>query len=408
MKVELLAPCGNVEKLNTALHFGADAVYLAGKQAGLRAFAGNFTDEELVNAVKLCHSLNKKVYVTVNIFAFEDDFITLGDYLKFLYSAGVDAVIVSDVGVIDFCKKTVPDLEVHLSTQASTTNSHSVRFWAEQGVKRIVLAREVSLDNIKRIKDRVGDRAEIEAFVHGAMCVSYSGRCLLSNFLVNRPSNRGECAQACRWEYTLHEVKRPELPMTMREDERGTYVFNSRDLNMLEHVSKLKEAGVDSFKIEGRMKTAYYVATSVNAYRRAIDLVEEGKPIPEYLLDEPYKAGHRSYTTGFYFGGEDNVCLDSSRAVQSHDFCAYVLGYDEEKKCAIVEQRNRFCEGEELEILSPDDNFNKKIKVGGVVDFAGNPVPDAKFVQQKLYIPTPFKLCKGDILRKENGSIQDA
>ncbi len=404
MKPELLAPCGNLEKLNTALHFGADAVYLAGKQAGLRAFAGNFSDEELISAVKTCHALSKKVYVTVNIFAFEDDFIMLGDYLRFLYSAGVDAVIVSDVGVVDFCKKTVPELEIHLSTQASTTNSHSVLFWAEQGVKRIVLAREVSLDNIKRIKDRVGDKAELEAFVHGAMCVSYSGRCLLSNFLVNRPSNRGECAQACRWEYLVHEVKRPELPMTMTEDERGTYIFNSRDLNMLAHIKELYEAGVDSFKIEGRMKTAYYVGTSVNAYRRAIDLVSSGKEIPEELLNEPYKAGHRSYTTGFYFGGEDNVCLESSRAVQSHDFCAYVLGYDEEKKIAIIEQRNRFVEGDVLEVLSPSDTFNHKITVSGVTDEKGNPVPDAKFVQQKLYLPTELKLSAGDILRKENGA----
>lgn len=402
MKPELLAPCGNLEKLNTALHFGADAVYLAGKQAGLRAFAGNFSDEELVSAVKLCHSLGKKVYVTVNIFAYEDDFIMLGDYLKFLHSAEVDAVIVSDVGVVDFCKKTVPELEIHLSTQASTTNSHSVLFWAEQGVKRIVLAREVSLDNIKRIKDKVGDKAELEAFVHGAMCVSYSGRCLLSNFLVNRPSNRGECAQACRWEYVVHEVKRPELPMDIKEDDRGTYIFNSRDLNMLAHLKELQEAGVDSFKIEGRMKTAYYVGTVVNAYRRAIDLIEQGESVPEYLLDELYKAGHRSYTTGFYFGGEDNVCLDSSRAIQSHEFSAYVLGYDEEKKTAIIEQRNRFSEGETLEVLSPGSAFNQKITVANLTSVDGKNVPDAKYVQQKLYLPTELKLEAGDILRKES------
>ncbi len=401
MKPELLAPCGNLEKLNTALHFGADAIYLAGKQAGLRAFAGNFSDEELVSAVKLCHSLGKRVYVTVNVFAYEDDFLMLGDYLKFLSEIGVDAVIISDVGVVDFCRNTVPELEIHLSTQASTTNSHAVKFWARQGVKRIVLAREVSLDNIKRIKDAVGDEAELEAFVHGAMCVSYSGRCLLSNFLVNRPSNRGECAQACRWEYVLHEVKRPELPMEIKEDERGTYVFNSRDLNMLAHLDKMKEAGVDSFKVEGRMKTAYYVGTVINAYRRAIDLLEEGKAIPEVLLDEAYKSGHRSYTTGFYFGGEDNICLDSSRAVQSHEFSALVLGYDEQKGAAIIEQRNRFSEGESLEVLSPTDTFNKKIVVKGLTSESGEFIPDAKFVQQRLYLPTELRLRAGDILRKE-------
>ena len=401
MKPELLAPCGNLEKLNTALHFGADAVYLAGKQAGLRAFAGNFTDEELLSAVKLCHGLGKKVYVTVNIFAYEDDFILLGDYLKYLYEIGVDAVIISDAGVVDFCRKTVPNLEIHLSTQASTTNSYAIKFWAEQGVKRIVLAREVSLDNIKKIKDKIGDIAELEAFVHGAMCVSYSGRCLLSNFLVNRPSKRGECAQACRWEYAIHEVKRPEMPMIMTEDERGTYVFNSRDLNMLAHLKLLRDAGVNSFKIEGRMKTAYYVGTVVNAYRRGIDLIEKGEQIPEELLLEAYKSGHRSYTTGFYFGGEDNIFLDSSRAIQSHDFCAYVTGFDEQKGVAIIEQRNRFEEGDELEVLSPSDTFNKKIKVCGMTDEKGESVTDAKFVQQKLYLPTSLKLQAGDILRKE-------
>lgn len=402
MKPELLAPCGNMEKLNTALHFGADAVYLAGKQAGLRAFAGNFSDEELRDAVKTCHALSKKVYVTVNIFAYEDDFVMLGDYLKFLHQIGVDAIIVSDVGIIDFCKKTVPDLEIHLSTQASTTNSYAIRFWAEQGVKRIVLAREVSLENIKKIKDKIGDSAELEAFVHGAMCVSYSGRCLLSNFLVNRPANRGECAQACRWEYVVHEVKRPELPMDIKEDERGTYIFNSRDLNMLSHLKLLRDAGVDSFKIEGRMKTAYYVGTVVNAYRRAIDLIEKGEEVTEELINETYKAGHRSYTTGFYFGGEDNIFLDSSRAVQSHEFSAYVTGFDEQKGVAIIEQRNRFVEGDFLEVLSPSDAFNKKIKIENMTDDKGEIIKDAKFVQQKLYLPTKLKLQKGDILRKEN------
>ncbi len=402
MKPELLAPCGNMEKLNTALHFGADAVYLAGKQAGLRAFAGNFSDEELSDAVKICHALSKKVYVTVNIFAYEDDFVMLGDYLKFLHSIGVDAIIVSDVGIIDFCKKTVPDLEIHLSTQASTTNSYAIKFWAEQGVRRIVLAREVSLDNIKKIKDKIGDSAELEAFVHGAMCVSYSGRCLLSNFLVNRPANRGECAQACRWEYVVHEVKRPELPMDIKEDERGTYIFNSRDLNMLAYLKLLRDAGVDSFKIEGRMKTAYYVGTVVNAYRRAIDLIEKGEEVTEELINETYKAGHRSYTTGFYFGGEDNIFLDSSRAVQSHEFSAYVTGFDEQKGVAIIEQRNRFVEGDFLEVLSPSDAFNKKIKIENMTNEKGESITDAKFVQQKLYLPTNLKLQKGDILRREN------
>ncbi len=400
-KVELLAPAGNREKLDTALHFGADCVYLAGNKLGLRAYAGNFDNTELETAVSVAHSLGKKVYVTVNVFAYEDDFVGLGEYLDYLEKLGVDAIIVSDAGIVSYCLKNNPALPVHLSTQASTTNSYSVEFWRDLGVKRIVLAREVSLDNIKRIRDRLGDTIELEAFVHGAMCMSYSGRCLLSNYLVGRGANRGECVQACRWEYAIHEVKRPNKPLILQEDERGSYILNSRDLKMMEHLDKMIDAGVDSLKIEGRMKTAYYVGTVVNAYRRALDELQKGNKVSKSLIRELDKAGHRSYTTGFYLGDSDNICLESSQPVQDYEFSAYVLGYDTDKKALIVEQRNRFVEGDKLQILSPCEHFNKEITIKGVTDEKGEEVLDAKREQQKLYIPCEYPLVKGDILRKE-------
>lgn len=399
-KVELLAPAGNMEKLNTALRFGADSVYLAGNRLGLRAYAGNFDSEGLKDAVKTCRERGKRAYVTVNVFAYDDDFAVLPEYLQYLEEIGVDAIIVSDAGVVSYALKHTK-IPVHLSTQASTTNSYSVEFWRDLGVKRIVLAREVSLDNIKKIRDRLGDTIELEAFVHGAMCMSYSGRCLLSNYLVGRGANRGECVQACRWEYAIHEVKRPNKPLILEEDERGSYILNSRDLKMMEHLDKMVE-NLDSLKIEGRMKTAYYVGTVVNAYRRALDKLSNGEKISEELVLELDKAGHRSYTTGFYFGWDsDNICLESSQPVQDYEFSAYVLGYDEDKKSILVEQRNRFKDGDHLQILSPCNAFNKEIIVQNVVDESGERVEDAKRVQQKLYIPTEYRLQKGDILRKK-------
>lgn len=399
-KIELLAPAGNMEKLNTALYFGADSVYMSGNKLGLRAYAGNFTDSELETGVKLAHECGKKVYVTVNVFAYDSDFECLPEYLQYLQQIGVDAVIVSDVGIVNYCLKNT-NIPVHLSTQASTTNSYSVEFWRDLGVKRIVLAREVSLDGIKAIRDRLGDTIELEAFVHGAMCMSYSGRCLLSNYLMNRGANRGECVQACRWEYAIHEVKRPEKPLILTEDERGSYILNSRDLNMMAHLDKMVESGLDSLKIEGRMKTPYYVGTVVNAYRRALDSLYNGGTVEDYMIKELDKAGHRTYTTGFYFGNSDNICLESSQPEQDYEFSAIVLDLDETNGRVLVEQRNRFVEGDELEVLSPSDSFNKTIPVKGVTDLDGVEVLDCKRVQQKLYIPTSLKLQKGDILRRK-------
>jgi putative protease len=399
--VELLAPAGNRQKLNTAFHFGADAVYVGGSQFGLRAYADNFDYEGLKEAVEYAHSLGKRVYVTVNIFASNRDFGPLEDYFKYLYAIGVDAVIVTDAGVIALCQKVAPNMEIHLSTQANTTNGHTAKFWAEQGVKRIVLARELSLNEIKEVRDIVGDRAELECFVHGAMCISYSGRCLLSSYLTDRDSNRGECVQACRWEYAIAEKNRTENPLTMVEDSHGTYILNSKDMNMLGYVDKLIEAGIDCFKIEGRMKSEYYVGSVVNAYRRAIDLYYKSPnnfSLPAELINE---------LTGLYFGDENNVCY-TGKPMVDYSFILAVLGYDEKRGAIVAEQRNRFKKGDTLEVLSNDENFNKKIIVAGIENERGEIVEDAKFVQQKLYIKSDIRLKKYDILRKcgdNNGRV---
>lgn len=407
--VELLAPAGNRNKLNTAFHFGADAVYLGRSEFGLRAYADNFENSELADAVSFAHSISKKVFVTVNIFASNRDFSPLSTYFVFLESIGVDGVIMTDAGAIELCQKVAPKLEIHLSTQANTTNGYTAKFWAKQGVKRVVLARELSLEEIAEIKQMVGDSLQLEVFVHGAMCISYSGRCLLSSYLTNRNSNRGECVQACRWEYAIAEASRTENPLTMLEDKHGTYIMNSKDLNMLSYIDKLIEAGVDSFKIEGRMKSEYYVGSVVNAYRRAIDAYYVDKnnyKLSEELAFELDKTSHRGYTTGLYFENKDNVCYDTSKPNCEYAFIAEALGYDEKLGAIIVEQRNRFKKGDILEVLSSDQNFNKQIVVDEVFDEQANLVDDCKLVQQRLYIKSDLKLQKHDILRRYIGGIK--
>lgn len=406
-KVELLAPAGSRSKLNTAFHFGADACYVAGTRFGLRAYADNFDADGLKSAVDFAHELGKKVYVTVNIFPRNDDFSDLKEYFVFLNSIGVDALIMTDAGAIMLCKSVAPELEIHLSTQANTTNGYTAKFWAEQGVKRVVLARETTIDDVKRTKDIVGDDLELEVFVHGAMCISYSGRCLLSNYLSTRDSNRGECVQACRWEYKMTEASREGEPLTMVEDDKGTYVMNSKDMNMLPYLDKLIDAGVSSFKIEGRMKSEYYVASAVNAYRRALDgYYETGIYSPsQSLIDELEKTSHRRYTTGFYFGARDTVCLDTSKPESDWLFVAEAKGYDKEKGCAVVEQRGRFKKGDVLEVLSADDNYLKNIVVDEVYDEEGNLVEDCKLVQQTLFVKTDVALKPRDILRMKRKNI---
>ena len=399
-KIELLAPAGNMEKLQTAFHFGADAVYLAGKRYGLRAFADNFTDEEIFVAVNYAHSLGKKVYVTLNIFASNVDFDDLADYLKVLEQAKVDAVLISDVGVLDYVRAH-SSLPIHVSTQANTTNKYAVDFWRKQGCERVVLAREVPLREIAEISEFCPN-VQLETFVHGAMCVSYSGRCLMSNYLTNRNSNRGECVQACRWQWEVREVSRQD-GMPVMEDERGTYIFNSKDMNMLAHLPELIDAGVVSFKIEGRMKSSFYVATVVAAYRRALDAIYSGKFTPELINElnaELNKASHREYTTGFYFDEQESrQYYPSSKAVEEYKFVAVV------KECgfgyAVVEQRNKFVLGETLEVLSANGDCGKTFTVERVLDDKGNEIDVCNKVKQILTVNCPYNLSAGDILRKK-------
>ncbi len=392
--MELLAPAGNFEKLVTAVHFGADAVYFAGKMYGLRAFAGNFDDDEIVKAMQFLHENGKKGYVTLNIVANDSDFEHIDDYLNLLIKAKVDGVIVSDVGVIYYLRKNFPSLNVHVSTQANINNSYSAEFFADLGVTRLVLAREMNLENIKKMHENIGDRLEIEAFVHGAMCISYSGRCLLSNYMTGRDSNRGACVQACRWKYTIREENKDE-EFPIEEDERGTYILNSKDLCMIDHLDELEKAGICSLKIEGRMKSDYYVASVVNAYRRALDKTLES----DKLHDELEKTSHRRYTTGFYFNSDDKEYIESSMPIQTAQFIAKVVE-DESEGFVKVEMRNRFMIGDILEVLSPDDNFLKTIKIEKIFASDGSEIQDAKRVQEVVTINCPYHLKKGDILRK--------
>lgn len=394
--MELLAPAGNFDKLATAVHFGADAVYFAGKMYGLRAFAGNFEDDEIVKAMEYLHQHGKKGYVTLNIVANDSDFKNIDQFLELLVRAKVDGVIVSDTGMIFYMRKNFPSLNVHVSTQANVNNCYSAKFYADMGVTRIVLARELSISQIKEISKAVGDKVELEAFVHGAMCISYSGRCLLSNYMTGRDSNRGACVQACRWNYTIREVNKSE-EYPIEEDERGTYILNSKDLCMIAHLKELEEAGVTSLKIEGRMKSDYYVASVVNAYRRALD----NKNDLQTLETELEKTSHRRYTTGFYFGSDDKEFLETSMPIQTAEFIAKVVEDSKSGKVK-VEMRNRFKIGDELEILSPTDSFLKKIKISSIENSKGEPIDDCKRVQEIVTINCPFDLKQGDILRKAN------
>lgn len=392
--MELLAPAGNFDKLITAVHFGADAVYFSGKNFGLRAFAGNFTDDEIEKAFEFLHKNNKKGYVTINILANDSDFETIDEYLNLLIKVKADGIIVSDLGLINYIRKNFPSINIHVSTQANITNSYSAKFLEELGVKRIVLARELNLEQIKNIHTNLNN-VELEVFIHGAMCISYSGRCLLSNYLTGRDSNRGACVQACRWKYFIREENRDD-DLPIEEDQRGTYILNSKDLCLIDYLEQLKQAGVESLKIEGRMKSDYYVASVVNAYRRAID----GYQDLNILHQELEKTSHRRYTTGFMFGSDDKEYLEDSMPVQSYIFVAKVIENSKNGRVK-VEMRNRFKEGDILEVLSPSDNFLKNIKINNIVDDRGEKINDVKLVQQIVEIDCPYDLSKGDILRIE-------
>lgn len=405
MKTELLSPAGNLEKLKVACHFGADAVYLAGKRFGLRAYAGNFTEPEMEEAFSFLHSIGKKGYVTVNVFPYDEDFAALEEHLRFLSSVKADGIIVTDAGVISLAKKVAPSLELHLSTQANTLNSYAAAFWADMGVKRIVLARELSIDRIKRIRDALDPGVEIECFAHGAMCISYSGRCLLSNYLSGRDNYNGECVQACRWNYVIHEKSRDAREFPIEEDERGAYIMNSHDLKTIGFLDELIKAGVVSFKIEGRMKTAYYVASVTDAYRRALDAaaadLDGYKCRPEWD-EELSLCSNRGFTTGFMKGGKggaETIAYDDSRSEGGAEFIAKVLGYDFSDRCVIIEQRNRFRVGDVLELMAPHREV-VRLPVTAIVNEKGEHIEDALRVQEVLKIPTDITAEEGDILRR--------
>lgn len=404
-KIELLSPAGDMNKLKTAFYFGADAVYIGGKNFSLRALAGNFTDEEIIRATDYAHSMGKKLYVTVNIFGRNGDIDAAEKYFKFLERANVDGAIISDTGLVYLARTVATKLPVNLSTQANTLNYKTVEFWKNNGIKRVILARELSFEEIKTISLKAPD-IEIETFIHGAMCISYSGRCLLSDYRTGRSSNRGECVQACRWNYEIREKNSDCGYMEIEEDERGTYILNSKDLNLLDYIDKLAEAGVCSFKIEGRMKSEYYIATVINAYRRAIDaFYSQGaayKDNPLYQA-ELKKTAHRDFTTA-YFNGENNRTenYNDSQSKGTHKFVALVKEGNLDREYALVEMRNRFRIGDALEILSPSESFNKTVTVSKMEDEKGNLIEDAKIVQQRIRLYTSVPLNEGDILRVRN------
>ena len=405
-KPELLAPAGNMEKGKMALLYGADAIYLGGKMFGLRAFANNFELDEIAEIAAYAHSLGKKVYVTVNIFAHNADIDKLPDYLRGLEQAKVDALLISDIGVWATARQVTPKLALHVSTQANTTNFAAVQAWERLGAERVVLARELSLSEISEISDKTN--VELEAFVHGAMCISYSGRCLLSSYLTGRDGNRGACTQACRWEYDMYklgEAKRPGEYFDVEEDERGTYVMKAKDLCLIEYLPELMRAGVCSLKIEGRMKSVHYVATVVSVYRRAIDACWEDMErysVPEEWLTELNKVSHRQYTTGFAVSrpAYNAQVYTSSKYEQTHDFVGIVTGYDAEKKRAYFEQRNNVKAGEPLELLQPNGSLTPFI-LTDMQDADGAAIECAPHAQQKFSAYSAAELLPYSLLRRK-------
>ena len=406
-KVELLAPAGDLEKFKTAIQYGADAVYLAGDKLGLRTASKNFSLDDIKEATKLAHDLDKKVYLTLNVISHNKDLEGVDEYIQSLDEAGVDAFIVSDPGIFQKVKTLAPSKEIHISTQANITNTATVEFWKSLGADRVILARELSLEEIKEIKDEVKDSIMIEAFVHGAMCMSYSGRCLLSNFMTGRSANMGDCAHPCRYKYYLMEETRPGEYYPITEDEKGSYIMNSKDLCMINYIPELIEAGVDSFKIEGRVKSEYYVATVINQYRRAIDDYYED--IEKYkfnrdnniYLEEIMKVSHRDFTTAFFFGDvkEASLTYDNSSYIRLYDFIARVLDYDEDKKLMKVQERNKFSIGDEVEIFGP--KFYDKFTINKIYDENMNEVDNINTPMKEAYIPYDKKVEYNYMIRRK-------
>ena len=403
-KIELLAPAGDLEKLKIAVDYGADAVYFGGEMFSLRAGAGNLTIKDMKEGLSYAHERGVRCYLAMNIFPHNEDIKPLERYLNKIKELPIDGFIVSDPGVIELIKEIIPDAELHLSTQANMTNYKTAQFWAKQGIKRIVLARELTITEIRKLKRVMGSSMEFEAFVQGAMCISYSGRCLLSNFMIERDANRGACAHPCRWKYALVEEQRPGQYYPIEEDDRGTYILNSRDLCMIEHLPELIEAGVSSAKIEGRMKSIFYVATIVSAYRRAIDSYYEDPKnyvFKEEWLTELKKVSHREFTTGFFFNKPTNKDQNYQTSAYTRDYTFVGLekSYDEATGMAVVEQRNKMNLGDEIEVFGPyTDFFTQKIEV--MLDENGEPIESAPHPQQILKIEMAQPVGKNFMLRK--------
>ncbi len=397
-KPEILAPAGSMEKLKFALRFGADAVYLGDSNFSLRAQGKNFGQEELTEAVRYTHDCGKKVYVTVNIYPHEGDLADLGDYLRFLETVGADAALVSDLGLFSLARQVAPGLPLHVSTQANTLNSAAINAWASMGAERVVLGREVSIEELKKI--RAATNVELEMFVHGAMCMSFSGRCLISSYLTRRDANRGECAQPCRWNYRLVEEKRPGQYFPIFEDERGSYLLNAKDLCMIEHIDKLAQAGITSFKIEGRAKSAYYTAVITNAYRGAIDAYrrdpERFEP-PPWTLEEVNRVSHREYSTGFYFDRPDQRDRDGGY-IREWEIVAVVDGWEDGS--LVVTERNRFTRGDRVEIMIPHSR-PVLFEIGMILDPECGEVESACHPMRRYLLPYDTPLPAGSILRRQ-------
>ena len=395
-KPELLAPAGDAERLRMAVLYGADAVYLAGTSFGMRAFAGNFSPEELREAVQFAHAHDVRVHVTVNTMPRNDEIVRLPEHLEHLQDAGVDALIVADMGAFTLAGKHAPKCERHISTQASIANFETARAWYDLGAKRVILARELSLEEIREIRAKTPKDLEIEAFVHGAMCVSYSGRCLLSNYMTGRDSNRGACAQPCRYQYYLMEEKRPGEYFPVFEDEKGTYIMNSRDMCMIDHVDDLVDVGLDSLKIEGRAKSAYYAAIVTGAYRHAIDSACRGEALDPVWREEVERVSHRHYATGFYYG-EPGQYFENSRYIREWQVVALVMGCDEDGMATLT-LRNKFSSGDVIEVVGPD---LKPIEFTApeMIDGEGNIITEARNPQMVFRMKLPKAVPEWSILR---------
>lgn len=406
-EIELLIPASSLEVLKTAVIYGADAVYIGGEMFGLRAKAKNFSHDDMKEGIAYAHARGVKVFITANISAHNYDIDGVYEYFHELKELQPDAVIVSDAGIFAIAKEIIPEIDIHISTQANSTNYKTYQFWYNLGAKRVVAARELSLEELKEIRANIPEDMEIEAFIHGAMCMSYSGRCLLSNYMTGRDANRGACTHPCRWKYALVEENRPGEYMPVYENERGTYIFNSKDLNMIEFVPELVEAGVDSFKIEGRMKTALYVATVSRTYRKAIDDYLQSEELYKQNLDyyrsEISKCTYRQFTTGFYFGktDENSQIYDSNTYVKEYTYIGCIEGKNE-KGLYQLEQRNKFSVGETIEVMVPDGR-NLEVVVKQIFDEDGNAMESAPHPKQKLFVDFGTELEIGWILRRKEG-----